>query len=49
MEDSGLRETIGKAARCFIETNWSWEAHFDRLEAMLIDELNARGAGRSGR
>ena len=49
MEDSGLRESIGRAARCFIETHWSWEAHFDRLEAMLIDELNARRAstGRS--
>ena len=42
MQDEDLRETIGEAARRFIEDHWSWEAHFNRLEAMLVDELARR-------
>ena len=40
--DKNLRESIGRAARGFIETHWSWEVHFNRLEAMLVDELSTR-------
>jgi len=39
MQDKDLRESIGKVARRFIEDHWSWEVHFNRLEAMLVDEL----------
>ena len=43
---------IGAAARKFVEENWTWEAHFLRLEAemlLAIDELAERnGANVSG-
>ena len=39
MQDKDLRESCGKAARRFIEDHWSWEIHFNRLESMLVDEL----------
>jgi glycosyltransferase involved in cell wall biosynthesis len=31
------RETIGRAARSFVEANWTWDANFERLEAWLIE------------
>ncbi len=42
MQDKDLRESMGNAARRFIQERWSWEAHFNRLEAMFVDELRAR-------
>lgn len=42
MQNAELRASMGEAARRFIEDQWSWEVHFNRLEAMFVDELNAR-------
>ena len=45
LRDVDLRRTIGDAARRFIEENWSWEIHFNRLERMFEEETRAvRGA-----
>ena len=42
MQNAELRASMGEAARRFIEDHWSWEVHFNRLEAMFVDELKAR-------
>jgi len=34
---------IGRAAREFVEGHWTWEAHFERLEAVLAEIAGARG------
>jgi glycosyltransferase involved in cell wall biosynthesis len=35
LRDEELRMRVGRAARSFVEANWTWEVHFERLEAML--------------
>lgn len=35
LRDAALREKIGRAARQFVEGHWTWEAHFEKLEAVL--------------
>jgi glycosyltransferase involved in cell wall biosynthesis len=32
--------TIGAAARKFVEQNWTWEAHFLRLEAEMLEAID---------
>ena len=44
LEDSELRRRLGAAGRRFIEENWTWEYHFDRLERMLAEESRAKRA-----
>jgi len=33
--DAERRTAMGRAARSFVETHWTWEAHFEKLEAVL--------------
>jgi glycosyltransferase involved in cell wall biosynthesis len=35
LRDEGARERLGRAGRRFVEANWTWEAHFERLEKVL--------------
>jgi sugar transferase (PEP-CTERM/EpsH1 system associated) len=35
------RERIGRAARRFVETNWTWEAQFEKLEKLLRSVASA--------
>lgn len=37
LRDDAERERIGSAARRFVEENWTWEAHFEKLEQVLYD------------
>jgi sugar transferase (PEP-CTERM/EpsH1 system associated) len=37
LRDAALRERIGRAARRYVETHWTWEALFERLEKVLIE------------
>jgi sugar transferase (PEP-CTERM/EpsH1 system associated) len=43
LRDAEARKQIGKAARSFVEANWTWEAHFLKLERVLFDVANERG------
>jgi len=38
--DPDRAATIGAAARKFVEKNWTWEAHFLRLEAEMLDAID---------
>ena len=38
--DPDRAATIGAAARQFVEQNWTWEAHFLRLEAEMLDAID---------
>jgi glycosyltransferase involved in cell wall biosynthesis len=45
--DAGKRAAMGAAARRFVEENWTWEAHYLRLEAEMIRAVDEkRGASR---
>ena len=44
LESLEERRRLGQAARHFIESNWSWGVHFDRLEGLLEQGI-AAGAG----
>ncbi len=35
LRDQEARRRIGQAAREFTEKNWTWEAHFERMEAIM--------------
>ena len=37
LESAEKRTQIGEAARDFIINNWSWEKHFEDLEAMVVE------------
>jgi sugar transferase (PEP-CTERM/EpsH1 system associated) len=39
LRDAELRKTIGRAARVFAEENWTWEAHFSKLERVLEEVI----------
>jgi glycosyltransferase involved in cell wall biosynthesis len=44
--DAGRRAAMGEAARRFVADNWTWEAHYLRLEAAMVravDEMRAAG------
>ena len=41
LKDVDRRRKIGDAARKFIEDNWSWDVHFNRLERLLEEEAFA--------
>ena len=36
---------MGAAARAFVQANWTWEAHFLRLEAEMMTAVDRRQAG----
>jgi len=40
LHEAEYRESIGRAARVFAEKNWTWEAHFSKLEK-VVDEVVA--------
>ena len=42
LKDAALRDRIGRAARDFAEKNWTWEAHFLKLEAVLQEVVAER-------
>ena len=44
--DPARRAAMGAAARRFVEDNWTWEAHYLRLEAEMIRSVDAARAGR---
>jgi glycosyltransferase involved in cell wall biosynthesis len=35
LRDAGLRERLGTAARRHVESHWTWEALFERLEKLM--------------
>jgi spore coat protein SA len=37
LRDADAREKMGRAGREFVESHWSWEAHFERLEEWLLE------------
>jgi hypothetical protein len=37
LQDAEARRRMGRAARAFVESNWTWEAHFERLEQWLVE------------
>ena len=41
LRDDDERERMGRAARQFVETSWTWEAHFERFEALLHEVAGA--------
>lgn len=45
LERGDLRRELGSAARSFIEENWSWDKHFDRLERMFEEDARVRRSG----
>lgn len=45
LRDAPLRRRIGRAARAFAEAHWTWEAHFEKLEAVLREVVAERGRG----
>ena len=42
LKDLQLRQRIGEAARRFIEHNWTWDVHFNRLERLFDEESRAK-------
>jgi glycosyltransferase involved in cell wall biosynthesis len=40
--DPARRAAMGAAARRFVEDNWTWEAHYLRLEAEMVGAIEAR-------
>ena len=45
LKSGDLRRRFGNAARDFIEENWSWDKHFDRLERMFEEDVRVRRSG----
>jgi glycosyltransferase involved in cell wall biosynthesis len=43
LRDRARRTALGRAARAFVEARWTWEAHFEKLEKVLLEV-----AGRAG-
>jgi len=37
LRDADAREKMGRAGREFVESHWSWEAHFEQLEKWLLE------------
>jgi glycosyltransferase involved in cell wall biosynthesis len=37
LQNAASREKIGGAARSFVESHWTWEAHFENLEKVLVE------------
>jgi len=43
LRDAAERERIGRAARAFVEANWTWDANFERLERWLVEATELDG------
>lgn len=37
LRDGPSRRKLGEAARAFVESSWTWEAHFEKLERVLFE------------
>jgi glycosyltransferase involved in cell wall biosynthesis len=46
LRDPDLRRRLGRAGRAYVEAHWTWEAHFDRLERVLIEVTRGSSAPR---
>jgi glycosyltransferase involved in cell wall biosynthesis len=46
LRDAERRQELARAARAYVEVHWTWEAHFERLEKVLIEVAAAGPAGR---
>ncbi len=42
LRDAERRRVLGRAAREFVAAHWTWEAHFEKLEKVLIEVAAAR-------
>ena len=40
LRDETARERLGAAARRFVQEDWTWEAHFEKLERILFEVAN---------
>ena len=40
--DAERRRQLGQAARRFVESHWTWEAHFEKLEGVLLEVAAGR-------
>ncbi len=43
LQDNATRERMGRAARRFVEANWTWEAHFEEFERVLREVAGPTG------
>lgn len=39
LRDAARRDALGRSARAFVKRGWSWEAHFLKLEADMLEKL----------
>jgi glycosyltransferase involved in cell wall biosynthesis len=37
LRDPERRQQLGRAGRAFVEAHWTWEAHFEKLERVLVE------------
>ena len=44
LQDDGLRERVGRAAREYVNAHWTWEALFQRLEGVMSDAVAEHAA-----
>ncbi len=42
LRDAEQRTSLARAARAFVEANWTWESHFEKLEKVLIEVAATR-------
>jgi glycosyltransferase involved in cell wall biosynthesis len=40
LRNDAARERLGTAARRFVESHWTWEAHFEKLESVLLEVVS---------
>jgi glycosyltransferase involved in cell wall biosynthesis len=44
LRDPDLRQRFGRAGRAYVEAHWTWEAHFSKLERVLVEVARGRSA-----
>ena len=42
LRDASRRQALGRAARQFVGSHWTWEAHFEKLEKVLLEAAGSR-------
>jgi glycosyltransferase involved in cell wall biosynthesis len=42
LRDADRRAALARSARAFVEKSWTWEAHFEKLEAVLAEVASCR-------
>lgn len=43
LSDAEKAHSLGQSARAFVLEHWTWEAHFDKLEAAFYDSISEKG------